>query len=119
MGRLRLILLWCLAPLLVCFVLTIIGVVIHNVSLIAVSGFVLFFICFWLFAFADRILEVLKSAYSKYRQHLQARSQSNTDLFIMRLADLIGSLPIQVAIVIRAAALALSFWLITGSSLPA
>src|SRR5438045_454405 len=112
MKRLRLILLWCLAPILICFVLTIIGVVIHNVSLIAVSGLVLFFICFWLFALADRILEVLKSAHSKYRQHLQVSSQSSTDLFILKFIDLVGSLPIQFAIVIRAVSLSLSFWLI-------
>ena len=112
MRRLRLILLWCLTPILVCLVLTIIGLIIHNVSLIALSGFVLFFICFWLFALADRILEFLKSAHSKYRHYLQARPQSSADLFILKFADLIGRLPIPFAIVIRAAALSLSFWLI-------
>lgn len=112
MGRLRTIFLWCLAPILVCLVLTMVGVIIHNVSLIALPGFVLFFICFWVFALADRILEFLKSAHSKYRQHLQARSQSSTDLFILKSIDLLGRLPIRFAIVIRAISLSLSFWLV-------
>lgn len=112
MRKLRTICLWCMAPILVCLVLTVIGIVIHSVSLIAISGFVLFFICFWLFALADRILEFFKSAHSKYRQYLQARSQSSTDLFILQFIDLLGRLPIRFAIVIRAASLSLSFWLV-------
>lgn len=113
MRKLGTLMLWCLSPILVCFILTIIGVAIGKVWLISVPGFILFFICFWLFTFVDRTLELLKSVHSKYRHYIKSRSHSNTDLIVLKIVDFLGKLPIQSAIIIRAALLSLSFWLVS------
>lgn len=113
MKKLGTLLFWYSSPLLVCLLLTIIGVATGNVWLISISGFILFLICFWLFMVADRASDFFKSLLPKRRQSIRSRFHSNTNSIVLRTVDFLGRLPIQAAILIRAALLSLSFWVVS------
>ncbi|HEX8174093.1 MAG TPA: hypothetical protein VF543_03120 [Pyrinomonadaceae bacterium] len=100
----------CLSPILLCALITIIGLAIHSIPLISGAGLALFFILFHLFAFADRIIKFAESIRSKHKDFLRGRT--DVAKAFTGIINTVGTLPLQAGIMIRAILLSSSIWIV-------
>src|SRR5262245_61337024 len=86
------------SPLFVFAILVCIGLSMHRIEVIGVTGFLLLFLCFNAFAFADRFLKRMRAIRSsKNFNHYVSALNGRTRYFVETLANL----PIESAILIR------------------
>jgi|GEM_PF-3660771 len=97
------------SPLIVSIVLVGAGLASHHTEPIGAAGFLLLFICFNAFAFADRFLKRMRAFRAgKSFDRLAAFFDSRT----RHLIEMLATLPIESAVLIRGAFLSLSFWIV-------
>lgn len=97
------------SPLVVSAILVCIGLASHRTEYMGVAGFLLLFLCFNAFAFADRFLKRMRAirgskSFNRYASVLDGQTRY--------LVETLANLPIESAIMIRGFFLSLSFWIV-------
>jgi len=90
-------------------ILVCIGLASHRIEVIGVAGFLLLFLCFNAFGFADKFVKRMRAIrgsknFNSYVSSLNGRTRY--------LVEMLANLPIESAILIRGFFLSLSFWIV-------